>query len=132
MPTQNIESFKKTEIPRNDQSFDDISLVLESILFLEDDHWAASIFIENLVFFERLMSLDSHRDKLMYISFSFIRSNDFIIFQDGSSLLRKIQFYLFLYYNFESIMNIVNQDLSSENNDQIFQSCMVLYFFWRI
>ena len=83
MPTQNIESFKKTEIPRNDQSFDDISLVLESILFLEDDHWAASIFIENLVFFERLMSLDSHRDKLMYISFSFIRSNDFIIFQDG-------------------------------------------------
>ena len=26
-------------------------------------------------------------------------------------------------------MNIVNQDLSSENNDQILQSCMVLYFF---
>ena len=37
MPTQNIESFKKTEIPRNDQSFDDISSVLESIPFFEDD-----------------------------------------------------------------------------------------------
>jgi len=81
--SQNIESFKKTEIPRNDQSFDDISSVLESVLFLEDDHLEVSIFIENLVFFERLISFDSHRDKLMDISFSFIRSNDFIIFQDG-------------------------------------------------
>ena len=35
--SQNIESFKKTEIPRNDQSFDDISSVLESIPFFEDD-----------------------------------------------------------------------------------------------
>lgn len=34
---QNIESLKKTEIPRNDQSFDDISSVLESIPFYEDD-----------------------------------------------------------------------------------------------
>jgi len=29
------------------------------------------------------MSFDSHRDKLMDISFSFVRNNDFIIFQDG-------------------------------------------------
>jgi len=51
MRSQNIESFKKTETSRSDQSYDDISSVLESILFLEDDHLEVSIFIEYFVFF---------------------------------------------------------------------------------
>jgi len=42
---------------------------LESIPFFEDDHLEESIFIENLGSFEKLMSFDNHRDKLMDISY---------------------------------------------------------------
>jgi len=51
------------------------------------------------------MSFDSHRDKLMEISFSIIRSNDFIIFQDGwiqsieKDTILPISLLLFCMYN---------------------------------
>lgn len=118
-----------------DQMFYQFSPVLfQNILSQMNDstddqlqHLAASILGESLSFFFRPVSFPATMDTLMRTIFEFIQSDN--LFTDGFKILRKtIDFFYNTLQDYkEPIVEMMNANIQSENNDRIIQSCMVLH-----